>query len=137
MKALLFSLLLALCGLSQAGTVVLQLPSTYAITGHSCAPSNAPHVSQGRWTDDGLYFEAIVFADTTCSSGGRGSRPHSYGGALLMTYDLGGNVVSQAPPGVLVDFSFSPWANPVYVGYEVSDQYRSPWLSDVMTLTLP
>ena len=136
MKALILSSFFT-CGLVQAGTVPMPLPSTFTITGASCAPGNAPHVSQGKWTDDGLTFEAIVFASTTCSSGGRGSHPHTFSGALLVTYDIGGNIISEVRPGVLVNFTASPWANPVYTGYAVVDTYRSPFLPDSLLLTTP
>ena len=133
MKALVLSSFLA-CGFAQAATVQMALPSTYRITGHSCSPGNAPHVSRGAWSADGLTFEAYVWAATTCASDGRGSHPNTFRGALVVTYDLRGNITSEVRRGVLVHFTPGPWVNPAYTGYEVTDKYRSPYLPDVLEM---
>ena len=70
-------------------------------------------------------------------AGGRGGHQHTFYGAAVVTYDLGGHIVSLTKTAYPVTFTPGPWVNYVHAGYEVTDTYRSSQLPDTVDLVTP
>lgn len=103
MKRIAIALLAILAVRAHADTT-LPNPSMLAVIGHQCgAPAPVP-VSAG-FSADGNYVLSLMRGTTSCSTGGRGSRPATYSGYGLVRWDLAGHLIDVTHP---TDFEFYP-----------------------------
>ena len=76
----------------------LTLPQglAFAVLGHSCGGIKEQTYVTGFDPSTG-YPVGEVHLSTTCSTGGRGSRPATFTAWAAVTWDFGGNVISSGP----------------------------------------
>ena len=79
--------------------LLLPQSDAFAILGHSCGGIQEK-VSVSGFDPTTGYPVGIVNMSTTCSTGGRGSRPATFTAAAAVTWDFTGNVVSTNTPNV-------------------------------------
>src|SRR5271165_3868095 len=77
--------------------LTLSQSAAFAILGHSCGGIQEQVYATGFGTNG--YPAGEAFLSTTCSSGGRGSRPTTYTGAASMVWDWFGETRSFAALG--------------------------------------
>jgi PASTA domain-containing protein len=109
-RALTVAGLLMFAGAASAQVVQLPIPRVTA-QGHSCGGVRITPTIAGF--DQNGNIQASLFASTTCSTGGRGSRPATFTQTYLITWDFfGGYILSwnalpnpdeQASNGVAAD----------------------------------
>lgn len=85
--------------LTQTTPVSLLLPQStaFAILGHSCGGIKEQVYATGFNPTNG-YPTGEVTLSTTCSTGGRGSRPATFTASASVTWDFAGNVISSTAP---------------------------------------
>lgn len=85
--------------LIQPAPVGLLLPQSeaFAILGHSCGGIKE-QVSVTGFNPTNGYPIGVVSLSTTCSTGGRGSRPATFTASASVTWDFAGNVISSTSP---------------------------------------
>lgn len=104
---------LILCGLgasaAMAGPISLLFPQStaFAILGHSCGGIQEQAYATG-FDPASRYPTGDVYLRTSCSSGGRGSRPTTYSAWVGVTWDFAGNVLSWS------QLATAPSVNPTF-----------------------
>jgi len=88
MKVLLCALMLTASAVSSA--IDLQIPN---ILGVSCGGFHGTVTIVGF--DSNNNVQGSLYETTTCSSGGRGSTPHTYTGSSIVTWDFRGGVITS------------------------------------------
>lgn len=76
----------------QPASLLLPQSTAFSILGYSCGGIKE-QVSAGFDVSNGIPT-GVVNLSTTCSSGGRGSRPVTHTASALVTWDYAGNVIS-------------------------------------------
>jgi hypothetical protein len=94
-----------------ATPITLPNPSVFDLIGRQCGKP-VPEPLAAGFSADGNYVLAIERASTSCSTGGRGSRPKTYSGDGLVRWDLAGNLIEVTHPR---DFELYP----APAGYDV------------------
>lgn len=116
-----FSVLLGvliLCGIgastASAGPVslVLSQSSAFGILGHWCGGIREKAYATGFASPSG-YPTGDVYLSTTCSTGGRGSPPHTYTAWATATWNWAANVVSATR------LAIAPTVNPTFTAKDV------------------
>ena len=92
-------------------SLVLPQSAAFAILGHSCGGIAEKQYATGFDGSTG-YPAADVFMSTTCSTGGRGSPPHTYTAWASATWDFTATFVSDAV------LSGAPTVDPTLVAYD-------------------
>ena len=77
--------------------LLLPQSTAFAILGHSCGGIKE-QVSVTGFDPGSGYPTGNVDLSTTCSTGGRGSRPATFTASATVTWDFAGNVVSATAP---------------------------------------
>jgi hypothetical protein len=79
--------------IQKPGSLLLPQSMAFSILGHSCGGIKEQPYVTGFDPASG-YPMGDVYLSTTCSTGGRGSRPATFTAWTAVTWDLAGNVVS-------------------------------------------
>jgi hypothetical protein len=77
-------------------SLILPQGAAFEVLGHSCGGIKEQTFVTGFDPGTG-YPEGQVYLSTTCSTGGRGSRPATFTAWAAVTWDFSGNVVSSGP----------------------------------------
>jgi hypothetical protein len=89
--------LLALPSVALAQSITYELPTVYQVAGHACWAAPERYAVTGFDADTSTYT-GLVFATTSCATGGRGGggTPYVYAGCATAVWDAVGNLVSHS-----------------------------------------
>lgn len=108
-------------------SLLLPQPAAFAVLGHSCGGIQEHAFADGFDPTSG-YPTGDVFLTTSCSSGGRGSRPSTFSAWVTATWDFTGAVVTSAA------LATAPTVNPTFsavdaLGNQVYNARNQAYLS--------